>query len=158
MLGAGAASEIARAVRERRAGAALVAERESYLPEIRVGYTMGAYDAEFFPSAFKRNQLAVGVTIPVWDAGQRELALARARADRNTAAAERKDRERGAAEIMTAAYHGYETSRAGVALGRRYGVELPIIQKVSEVLFEGKPARDAVPELMGRELKAEQWR
>lgn len=109
--------EAARAA-ERRASAALVAERESYLPEIRVGYTMGAYDAEFFPSAFKRNQLAVAVSIPVWDAGQRELAVSRARADRNTAAAERRDRERGAAEVMTAAYHGYETSRAGVELAQ----------------------------------------
>jgi glycerol-3-phosphate dehydrogenase (NAD(P)+) len=53
---------------------------------------------------------------------------------------------------------GANTSRAGVALGRRMGVELPIIQKVCEVLFSGKPARDAVPELMGRELKSEQWR
>jgi glycerol-3-phosphate dehydrogenase (NAD(P)+) len=53
---------------------------------------------------------------------------------------------------------GANTSRAGVALGARMGVELPIIQKVCEVLFSGKPARDAVPELMGRELKAEQWR
>jgi glycerol-3-phosphate dehydrogenase (NAD(P)+) len=53
---------------------------------------------------------------------------------------------------------GANTSRAGVELGKRYGVELPIIQKVSEVLFAGKSARDAVPELMGRELKAEQWR
>ena len=53
---------------------------------------------------------------------------------------------------------GANTSRAGVALGARMGVELPIIQKVADVLFNGKPARDAVPELMGRELKAEQWR
>jgi glycerol-3-phosphate dehydrogenase (NAD(P)+) len=53
---------------------------------------------------------------------------------------------------------GANTSRAGAALGARMGVELPIIQKVYEVLFSGKPARDAVPELMGRELKAEQWR
>ncbi|HUR93391.1 MAG TPA: NAD(P)H-dependent glycerol-3-phosphate dehydrogenase [Gemmatimonadales bacterium] len=53
---------------------------------------------------------------------------------------------------------GANTSRAGVALGQRMGVELPIIQKVCQVLFSGKPARDAVPELMGRELKAEQWR
>jgi len=53
---------------------------------------------------------------------------------------------------------GANTSRAGAALGVRMGVELPIIQKVCEVLFSGKPARDAVPELMGRELKAEQWR
>ncbi len=53
---------------------------------------------------------------------------------------------------------GADTSRAGVALGRRMGVELPIIQKVCEVLFSGRPAREAVPELMGRELKSEQWR
>ncbi|MEP7176079.1 MAG: NAD(P)H-dependent glycerol-3-phosphate dehydrogenase [Gemmatimonadales bacterium] len=53
---------------------------------------------------------------------------------------------------------GANASRAGAALGRRMGVELPIIQKVCEVLFSGKPARDAVPELMERELKSEQWR
>jgi glycerol-3-phosphate dehydrogenase (NAD(P)+) len=53
---------------------------------------------------------------------------------------------------------GANTSRAGAALGVRMGVELPIIEKVCEVLFSGKSARDAVPELMERELKAEQWR
>jgi glycerol-3-phosphate dehydrogenase (NAD(P)+) len=53
---------------------------------------------------------------------------------------------------------GANTSRAGVALGARAGVELPITQKVCEVLFSGKPARDGVAELMARELKAEQWR
>jgi glycerol-3-phosphate dehydrogenase (NAD(P)+) len=53
---------------------------------------------------------------------------------------------------------GADTSRAGVALGRRMGVELPIVEKVSEVLFSGKPPSEAVTELMGRELKSEQWR
>jgi glycerol-3-phosphate dehydrogenase (NAD(P)+) len=53
---------------------------------------------------------------------------------------------------------GADTSRAGVALGARLGVELPIIEKVCDVLFTGKSARDAVPELMGRELKSEHWR
>jgi outer membrane protein TolC len=101
---------------ERRAHAAVVAERESYLPDIIVGATSGAYDAEFFPSAFKRSQLSVTLSVPVWDGGQRELAMARARADRNTATAERKDRERGAAEVMAASYHGYETSRARIEL------------------------------------------
>jgi outer membrane protein TolC len=109
--------EAARAA-ERRANAAVVAERESYLPDIKIGYTMGAYDAEFFPSAFRRNQFAVSVSVPVWDAGQRELAMSRARAERNVAAAERKDRERGTAEMMTAAYHGYQTSRAGIELAQ----------------------------------------
>jgi outer membrane protein TolC len=109
--------EAARAA-ERWANASVLAERESYLPEISVAAVMGAYDAEFFPSAFRRNQLAVVLTVPIWDAGQRELAMARARAGRNTAAAERRDRERGAAEVMTSAYRGYVTARAGIELAR----------------------------------------
>jgi glycerol-3-phosphate dehydrogenase (NAD(P)+) len=53
---------------------------------------------------------------------------------------------------------GAYTARAGVALGQRMQVELPIIQKVAEVLFSGQSPREAVAELMGRELKSEQWR
>jgi glycerol-3-phosphate dehydrogenase (NAD(P)+) len=53
---------------------------------------------------------------------------------------------------------GANTSRAGAALGARAGVELPIIEKVGEVLFSGKPAREGIGELMARELKSEQWR
>jgi glycerol-3-phosphate dehydrogenase (NAD(P)+) len=53
---------------------------------------------------------------------------------------------------------GANTSKAGAALGSRMGVELPIIEKVGDVLFNGKPARDGIAELMARELKSEQWR
>lgn len=53
---------------------------------------------------------------------------------------------------------GANTSKAGAALGRRMGVELPIIEKVGEVLFSGKSAREGIAELMARELKPEQWR
>jgi glycerol-3-phosphate dehydrogenase (NAD(P)+) len=53
---------------------------------------------------------------------------------------------------------GANTSKAGAALGSRMGVELPIIEKVYEVLFSGKSAREGVAELMARELKSEQWR
>jgi glycerol-3-phosphate dehydrogenase (NAD(P)+) len=53
---------------------------------------------------------------------------------------------------------GANTSKAGVALGARMGVELPITEKVCEVLFSGKPAREGIAELMARELKSEQWR
>ena len=53
---------------------------------------------------------------------------------------------------------GANTSKAGAALGRRMGVELPIIEKVCEVLFSGKAAREGIAELMARELKSEQWR
>jgi glycerol-3-phosphate dehydrogenase (NAD(P)+) len=48
-------------------------------------------------------------------------------------------------------------TRAGLALAGRVGVELPIAAKVAEVLFEEKPPRQAIGELMERTLKAEQW-
>ena len=53
---------------------------------------------------------------------------------------------------------GANTSRAGAALGRRMGIELPITEQVCDVLFRDKPPREALAELMGRELKSEQWR
>ena len=53
---------------------------------------------------------------------------------------------------------GANTSKAGAKLGARMGVELPIIEKVGEVLFSGKPAREGIAELMAREPKSEQWR
>ena len=101
---------------ERGASAVLGAERERYLPEITIAAMTGAYDAELFPSATKRSQLAVNVALPIWNGGKRELAVARARADRNVARAVRADRERAAGELMAQAYHGYLTSRAGVQL------------------------------------------
>jgi glycerol-3-phosphate dehydrogenase (NAD(P)+) len=50
---------------------------------------------------------------------------------------------------------GVGTARAAVALGEEVGVELPIAREVSRVLFEGKPPRQAVADLMERALRAE---
>jgi glycerol-3-phosphate dehydrogenase (NAD(P)+) len=50
---------------------------------------------------------------------------------------------------------GVWTSRAALALGRKYRVELPITQQVYSVLFEKKSPFLAVNELMMREPKAE---
>jgi glycerol-3-phosphate dehydrogenase (NAD(P)+) len=50
------------------------------------------------------------------------------------------------------------TARAAMTLGERHGVELPITREVTDVLFHGKPPRQAVADLMERGLKAEQWR
>ena len=52
---------------------------------------------------------------------------------------------------------GVNTTRAALALAAPDGVELPIAEKVAEVLFERKDARVAVKELMERTLKTEQW-
>jgi outer membrane protein TolC len=101
---------------ERRADAVVGVARAGYWPDVTVGATTGAYDAEFFPSALKRTQLQVAVSLPLWNGGARELQFARARAARDVATAEREERERAAAEAMTRAYHGYTTARAGIEL------------------------------------------
>ena len=101
---------------ERRADAVISAEREKYLPEISLGALTGAYDKELFPSATRRSQLTVTVSLPFWDGGQRELSVARLQADRNVARARRAERERSAVELMAQAYNGYVTARAGIEL------------------------------------------
>jgi glycerol-3-phosphate dehydrogenase (NAD(P)+) len=53
---------------------------------------------------------------------------------------------------------GVETARTAVDLAQRNGVELPIAREVTRVLFEDKPPRQAIQDLMERTLKAEQWR
>ena len=50
---------------------------------------------------------------------------------------------------------GVYSAKAAVKLGKKYGVSLPIIDKVSEVLFEGKDPREAVNELMLRDGRPE---
>ena len=50
---------------------------------------------------------------------------------------------------------GVGTAKAAVALGERVGVELPIAREVARVLFEGKPARQAMGDLMERTLTSE---
>jgi glycerol-3-phosphate dehydrogenase (NAD(P)+) len=50
---------------------------------------------------------------------------------------------------------GVATTRAAVALSGHHAVDLPIARKVQEVLFEGRPPRDAVADLLARPLKEE---
>jgi glycerol-3-phosphate dehydrogenase (NAD(P)+) len=64
---------------------------------------------------------------------------------------------------LAAALEGKQTVAEGVittasafALAARHDVDMPIVQMVHRILFDGHAARDAVPELMARELRAEQ--
>jgi glycerol-3-phosphate dehydrogenase (NAD(P)+) len=52
---------------------------------------------------------------------------------------------------------GVVSAESVFALSQTVGVEMPIVQKVYEVLFENKPVREAMYELMTREAKPEQW-
>lgn len=52
---------------------------------------------------------------------------------------------------------GVYSAKAGLELSLKYQVEMPIIQQVNQVLFEGKNPAEAVKELMVRDRKIESW-
>jgi glycerol-3-phosphate dehydrogenase (NAD(P)+) len=51
---------------------------------------------------------------------------------------------------------GVNTAQAAVRLAARHQIELPIVAKVAEILFDRKPPRQAIADLMERTLKPEQ--
>lgn len=52
---------------------------------------------------------------------------------------------------------GVATTASARALSRKYAVEMPIVEQVYDVLFEGKDSREAIQTLMVRESKPELW-
>lgn len=56
---------------------------------------------------------------------------------------------------MTMVAEGVPTTKSAWELSLKQGVEMPITRAVHQILFEDKPPRDAIAELMAREAKAE---
>ncbi len=50
---------------------------------------------------------------------------------------------------------GVYSAKAAMGLAKKYDVQLPIIEQVNAILFEDKPAKDAVGDLMLRDKKIE---
>ncbi len=50
---------------------------------------------------------------------------------------------------------GVYSAKAALKLARQYNVDMPIVEEVNQVLFEGMPAGDACFELLSRDRKAE---
>ncbi len=50
---------------------------------------------------------------------------------------------------------GVYSAKAGRALAEKYHVPMPIVEEVNRVLFEGKPAKEAVTDLMMRDKRIE---
>jgi glycerol-3-phosphate dehydrogenase (NAD(P)+) len=57
---------------------------------------------------------------------------------------------------VKATVQGVDTAKAAYRLSLKYNVTMPITTEVYKVLFEGKPARDAVNDLMGRDKTNEE--
>jgi len=50
---------------------------------------------------------------------------------------------------------GVYSARAAMTLAKKYQVSMPIVEEVNAVLFQNKPARDALADLMIRNKKLE---
>jgi len=97
---------------ERAARAVYRSRLGEYLPHAAVTFNALAFDTRFYPKLVDRTSLTLTVTFPVWNNGQRELALSIARASRDVAQAVRQDMERAVQHDVTAAYDTYVTTRA----------------------------------------------
>ena len=60
-----------------------------------------------------------------------------------------------ATEEVKMVVEGIYSAKAAIALARKYGEDMPIIEVVNKVLFEDLPAQEAVRELMVRDKRAE---
>ncbi len=60
-----------------------------------------------------------------------------------------------AMEEVKMVVEGVYSAKAAMQLAKKYNVQLPIIEQVNQVLFEGKPAAEAVKDLMLRDKKIE---
>ncbi len=65
-----------------------------------------------------------------------------------------KTMEEATAEVKMVV-EGIYSAKAAAALGEKYGISLPIIEQVNQVLFAGQSAQDGVMELMIRDRKSE---
>src|SRR5262245_34916479 len=77
---------------------------------------------------------------------------------RNRFVGEELGKGRTLAEItaeLSEVAEGINTARAVKKIADRAGLEMPITNEVNAVLYDGKPARDAVSELMSRPLREE---
>jgi glycerol-3-phosphate dehydrogenase (NAD(P)+) len=52
---------------------------------------------------------------------------------------------------------GVRTTRSAAGLAEKYDVEMPITSEVHQILFENKPAGQAMKDLMLRSPKPEIW-
>ncbi len=100
----------------RAAEAANKAAWGSYLPRVTLTGQVTSFDDRIFPTATTRLAIGFTVSVPIWDSGQRELALSIARSRRAVADATNADAERATRRNVIEAYENYTTARASTDL------------------------------------------
>jgi outer membrane protein TolC len=101
---------------ESSAEAALRSQRGEYLPVLSIGGLHQRYDTELFPSASNISSVTFSLSFPLWNNGQREIEISRARVNRDVTRAIREDLERVVRRDVTSSFDGYQVSAAAVEL------------------------------------------
>ncbi|HEX9727993.1 MAG TPA: TolC family protein [Gemmatimonadales bacterium] len=117
-IDAGPSYQAARA-KARAASASARSGWSLYLPQITLNGLVTAFDDRFFPNATTRSSLGISFTLPLWNNGQREIALSQARVARDIAAAVADDAARAARRDVVEAYEAYTTAQASSELARQ---------------------------------------
>jgi outer membrane protein len=103
---------------ESSAEAALRSQRGDYLPVLSIGGLHQRYDTELFPGASNITSVTFSLSFPLWNNGQREIEVSRARVNRDVARAIREDLERAVRRDVSSSYDTYQTATAAVELAR----------------------------------------
>lgn len=102
---------------ERSANLQIRSRQGSYLPSVTLLGSFGKFDDKFFPTQTTRRSVGFSIALPLWDGGQRELAIARLKRSRDVAQAIREDLERAARRDVTEAYTSFDVSRQSLDIG-----------------------------------------
>lgn len=105
-----------RAAREREKSASkfLLGQKSDYLPTIDLRAGLQIFDDNFFPTARTISSFTVGVTLPIWNLGQREIAVQQAKVNRDVAQAIRADLELAAERDVVRAAQAYRIAHEAV--------------------------------------------
>ena len=101
---------------ERAAEAALKSQRSDYFPTLGIGALHQRYDTQIFPGAANVTSVTFSLSFPIWNNGQRELEVSRARVNRDVARTIREDLERAVRRDVVSAFDAYQSSREAVTL------------------------------------------
>lgn len=101
---------------ERAAQSFLTGQKSTYLPSVNLSGAYTRFDDQFFPSGRSIGSVTLTVSYPLWNLGQREIAVTQARVDRDVSRAIRADLERAARRDVVQAAMAYRISYEAVSL------------------------------------------
>jgi outer membrane protein TolC len=105
------------------------------LPVLTIGGLHQRYDTELFPNASNISSVTFSLSFPLWNNGQREIELSRARVNRDVSRAVREDLERVTRRDVTSSYDAYQVSAAAVELALVAGTVASQTYRMQELRY-----------------------